>query len=172
MGRADDERPGRVTCTLVDVFAGRDQVRVAGVYGDDVGLVVRVPSPEVVPDRKPATTPAGAPTLHQVTKTERNEWYAHVVAAHVLLAAKEAFVHAPGLDGARVLAVDGKGLPVLGARVMRDLVPSNDWTRGAWSILWDVAPGLRHEVRGRTRELMTLDLRRDQIFGPLLERPS
>lgn len=165
----DANDPATVTRTLATVFAGQDSpVRVTGVYDDDAGLLVSVPGPGIVPAQKPALTPRGAPTLHQVSATERNDWYAQVVAAHLLLAAKEAFAHAPGLVAVRAIAVDGAGTPVLAARIPRDEVTSADWRGRAWSVLVETAPDLRCDVRGRTRELRTLDLRADACFGPLL----
>lgn len=163
--------PTAVGHTLAEVFTGRP-IRVAGVFGDDVGLVVTVPALDsAVPARKPAQTPSRAPTLHKVTKTERNEWYAQVVASHLLLAAKEAFAHAPGIEAARVVAVDGGGTPLVAARIQRERLMLADWQQAAWPILAVVAPELRFESRGRTKELVTIDLRQDDGFGPVLLRP-
>lgn len=156
--------PAAVRDTLTEVFRSRP-IRVTGTFGDDVGLVVTVPTPDVVPVRKPAKTPSGTPTLHQLTKTERNEWYAQVVASHLLLAAKEAFAHAPGIKAARVVAVDARGIPLVAARVERDRLMLADWQLGAWPVLTVVATALRYDSRGRTRELVTLDLSEDEIFG-------
>lgn len=105
--------------------------------------------------------------LNQMTKTERNEWYAQVVASYLLLAAKEAFAHAPGLAGARVVAVGGEGTWVA-ARVERSRLGPADWRGPAWPILAQVSSVLRFEVRGRTKDLVTIDLRGDDIFGPVV----
>lgn len=159
--------PAAVGQTLEAVFAGRP-IRVSGTVGDDIGLVVTVPTPDVVPARKPAQTPSGAPTLHQLTKTERNEWYAQVVASYLLLAAKEAFAHAPGTKAARVVAVDGRGIPLVAARVERGRLMLADWQQAAWPVLTVVAPELRFDTSGRTRELVTLDVSGDEIFGAVV----
>ncbi|GAB3760299.1 hypothetical protein GCM10027600_00070 [Nocardioides ginsengisegetis] len=159
--------PDAVRTTLATVFAGRP-VRVARVLGDEVGLVVVVPTPDIVPGRKPALTPSGAPTLHQVTKTERNEWHAQVVAAHLLLAAKEAFAHAHGLVAARVVAVDGANVPLVAARVERARLAAIDGHEAAWPILTRASSELRFESRGRTKELVTVDLRSVDVFGPVI----
>ena len=153
--------------TLDEVFTGRP-IRVAGTFGDDVGLLVTLPAPDVVPARKPAQTPSGAPTLRQLTKTERNEWYAQVVASHLLLAAKEAFAHASGVKAARVVAVDGRGTPLVAARIERDRLMLADWQQAAWPVLTVVATALCFDSRGRTRELVTLDLSGDEMFGAVV----
>jgi len=159
--------PSVVERTLREVFTGRP-IRVGGVFGDEVGLVVTVPTTDVVPVRKPGQTPSGAPTLHQVNKTERNEWYAQVVASSLLLAVKEAFAHAPGLRAARVVAVDGRGISLVGARVERDRLMLADWQQTAWPIITLASTTLRFDSRGRTRELVTVDLTGDETFGPVL----
>jgi hypothetical protein len=161
--------PITVTRTLAGVFADQGRrVRVAGVHDADAGLLVSVPGLGIVPEQKPAVTPAGAPTLHKLSATERNEWYAQVVAAHLLLVAKEAFAHAAGLAAVRAIAVDGAGIPIVAARITRQGMRSASWRDRAWPVLFGMAPDLRCDVRGRTRELRTIDLRADECFGPLL----
>ena len=164
-----DNDPATVLHTIGAEFArlGR-AIRVTQVCDGEVGLLATIPPPDVVPATKPALTPNGAPTLHQVTKTEHAEWYAQVIASHILLAAKEAFALAPALVGARVVAVDAAGVPVVAARIMRERLERVDWSAGAWPIVHWLDAGLRCDVRGRTRELRTIDLRGDDLYAPVL----
>lgn len=162
--------PAAVRAVLAEAFAGANPpVRVAGTFGSEVGLVVTLPASEaVVPARKPALTPSDAPTLHQMTKTERNEWYAQVLASHLLLAVKKALVHAPAATGVRAVAVGEVGRPLVAARVERSLLLCADWRQAAWPVLAGASSVLCFDARGRTRELAALDLHGDEVFGPLL----
>lgn len=141
---------------------------VCAVEDGEAHLVLRVDGPELVPGLKPATTPSGAPTLHKVTKTDRAAWHRQVVASQVLLAAKEAMAAAPGLLAVRVVAVDYAGVTLLGTHVTRDALNAADWRQDAWTILTRLDGALRCDLRGRTKEMFTIDLRSDSIFGPLV----
>jgi hypothetical protein len=143
-------------------------VRGCGVEDGEAHLVLRVDGPELVPGSKPATTPSGAPTLHKVTKTDRAAWHRQIVASQVLLAAKEAMSAAPGLLAVRVVAVDYADVPLLGARLTKTGLEAADWQQDAWAILTRLDGALRCDLRGRTKELVTIDLRKDADFGSLV----
>lgn len=59
----------------------------------------------IVPERKPARTPTGKPTLKKRTKTEINALYLKALGSNVLATVKEAFAVAPGTDVIQVLVV-------------------------------------------------------------------
>lgn len=164
-----DNHPEAVAQTLTTEFTRQGRaIRVAQVLDGEAGLLITIPGPTVVPTHKPAVTPGGASTLHKVNKTEHAEWYAQVVASHILLAAKEAFALAPALTAVRVVAVDGAGLPFVATRITRERLGRVDWGAGAWPILHWLDANMRCDVRGRTREMHTMDLRDDEVFGALL----
>jgi len=74
--------------------------------GDRLTVVMQFgPPEEIVPERKPARTPAGKPTLKKRTKTEVNELYLQALGSNVLATVKEAFAVAPGVQLVQVLAV-------------------------------------------------------------------
>ena len=149
-------------------FGGAARTRMLDVKDGFARLVTSVDGPDIVPSHKAAHTPGGAPTLHKVNQTERSDSHHQIVAAQVLVAAKQALAVAPGLIGVQVLAIDGAGAPVLGAVVRREAIESADWRQGAWQVLTTADETLRFAERGRTRELVTLDLRDDETFGPLI----
>ena len=60
---------------------------------------------DLVPEKKPALTPTGKPTLHKRNKTERNDFYARALASTVLATAKEGLAVAVAAEEARVLVV-------------------------------------------------------------------
>jgi hypothetical protein len=59
----------------------------------------------IVPERKPARTPTGKPTLKKRTKTEINALYLQALGSNVLATVKEAFAVAPGTNVIQVLVV-------------------------------------------------------------------
>ena len=75
------------------------------VDGTQVSLVVLVPSPEVVPDRRASITASGNLSLKKLTKTDAAQVYRQVVFGHLLVTLREAFAVAPGLQSARIVAI-------------------------------------------------------------------
>jgi hypothetical protein len=160
--------PAAVMAALTSAYAASARpVRVVGVEDGEAHLVLRVDGPETLPESKPASTPAGAPTLHKMTKTDRAAWHRQLVASQVLLSAKQAVAAAPGLSAVRIVAVDHANLPLLGARLTSTGLAAADWKDHAWEILSGLDGAMRCDLRGRTQEMRTIDLRRDEVFGGL-----
>ena len=161
--------PAIVAPMLSAAFAsGQRPVRVVAVIGGEVGLLVTTSGLSVVPEWKPAVTPSGAPTLHIMMETDRAAWQRQVVASQMLLAAKEAMALSPGLAAARVIAVDAVGAPVAAACIPRDRLHQADWRADAWWILTWLDPSARFHARAFTGALLTIDLRSDEAFRPLV----
>jgi hypothetical protein len=64
-----------------------------------------VPPEAIVPERKPARTPTGKPTLKKRTKSEINTLYLQALGSNVLATVKEAFAVAPGTEVVQMLVV-------------------------------------------------------------------
>jgi hypothetical protein len=78
----------------------------ADCAGDLTTVVMRFSPPAtVVPERKPALTPGGKPTLKKRTKTEINALYLEAMGSNVLATVKEAFATAPGTRVVRMLVI-------------------------------------------------------------------
>lgn len=74
--------------------------------GERTTVVMQVSQPEaVVPERKPARTPGGKPTLKKRTKTETNALYLEALGSNVLATVKEAFAVAPGTQIVQMLVI-------------------------------------------------------------------
>jgi hypothetical protein len=74
--------------------------------GSRTTVVMQFVAPEViVPERKPARTPTGKPTLKKRTKTEISALYLQALGSNVLATVKEAFAVAPGTDVVQMLVV-------------------------------------------------------------------
>jgi hypothetical protein len=74
--------------------------------GERTTVVMQFPSPEeIVPEKKPARTPTGKPTLKKRTKTEINALYLQALGSNVLATVKEAFATAPGAQIVQMLVM-------------------------------------------------------------------
>ena len=135
--------PEIVLATLEEAFADNEAPAVAvGVEGDEVTLLVMVPSIDAVPERKPAMTAAGRPTMAMMTKAERNTLYASFVCGHVLLTLKESLAVAPGLGAVRIVVLRREGNDAYG-RPRMDCIMAGRWTRiGLDGVQWQVADAL------------------------------
>lgn len=139
-----------------------------GAAGSEASLVVMVPSPAAVPDRRPATTPAGNLTLKKLTKRDAADFYKLMVCGYVLVTVKEAFAVAPGLTHVRIVAVrdtgpDAYGTPrleaVLAARFHREALRGVQWaTAGAHTVVNDASEQLTVRTAGAAKELVAIDL--------------
>lgn len=92
---------------LEEVFADNEAPAAAiDCDGDRTTVVMQFVQPEaIVPERKPARTPTGKPTLKKRTKTEINALYLEALGSNVLATVKETFAAAPGTDVVQMLVV-------------------------------------------------------------------
>lgn len=146
--------------------------------GDAVSVVMQFPHPEeLIPERKPARTPTGKPTLKKRTKTEINELYVQSLASNVLATAKEAFAVAPGTDVVQMLAVRRRPG---GATGELDAIYVGEFRRGDQgpvpaAELADAlrsAPDAALKLKGRAGEVVPLDLDERPDLKAVLDRIS
>src|SRR5205823_1110376 len=83
--------------------------------------------PDLIPDRTPAITPGGKPTLRKRTKADRNDLYLNALASNVLATAKEGFAVAPGLNAIKSLVVRRDPFPTGSEQLVA--VYAATWTR-------------------------------------------
>jgi hypothetical protein len=104
--------PQIVLAVLEEVFED-NQAPAAPVNceGDETTIFMVYDSPDTIPDRKPALTSSGYPTLHRRNKTERNRLYATSMASSILATAIEAFAAAPGTNRVVALIMRKEELP-------------------------------------------------------------
>lgn len=99
------ERRAVMEC-LVAAFADSEAPAAPlGVEDRQVSLVVLVPAPDVVPDRRASVTASGNLSLKKLTKTEAAMIYRQVVFGYVLVTLREAFAVVPSLQSARIVAI-------------------------------------------------------------------
>jgi hypothetical protein len=74
--------------------------------GSRTTVVMQFVTPDaIIPERKPAHTPTGKPTLKKRTKTEINALYLSALGSNVLATVKEAFAVAPGTEIVQMLVI-------------------------------------------------------------------
>ncbi|HEX5493967.1 MAG TPA: DUF4236 domain-containing protein [Mycobacteriales bacterium] len=140
-------------------------------------VVVLFGTPKAVPERKPATTPSGRPTLHKRTKTERNQLYAAALGSTVLATVREALAVAPGLKEIRVLVVrKDPAAPspeeyltaVYAGRFPRDWIDRLNWPRLDPAEQLLLAPDALLRRRGSAGEIAPLDLTAERDLNSVL----
>jgi len=146
--------------------------------GERTTVVMEFQSPEaIVPERKPARTPTGKPTLKKRTKTEINRLYLEALGSNVLATVKEAFAVVPGTQVVQLLVirreVDGKHAGELaaiylgefdrahyeGASGSRD--PAEALTRAPEAVL---------ELKGRAGQVAPIDLSDEDGLATVLDQ--
>ena len=135
--------------------------------GDEATVMLLYEPPDLVPDRKPALTPTGKPTLHKRSKTECNEFYAASLASNVLATVKEAFAVAPSINQVAVIVVRKDKQPRLTRPVLsclycgrfeRSRFKQLDWSRiDPLAEILNASDAFMQR-KGRTAEVAPLDL--------------
>jgi hypothetical protein len=147
--------------------------------GAAVTTLIIFPSTDIVPNCKPAVTPAGKPTLRARTETERSRLYLTALGSTVLATAKEALAVAPALDEISVVVVrkepaaatPGDHLAVIYAgRFLRDRMESLDWQRIDVGVELLIAPDALLNRHGPSKEVVPLDLDDQPGLRTLLEQ--
>ncbi len=94
-----------VTRTALDAaFADNPApTRVLAISRQRVAVEVILPELDVLPDKTAHVTPSGRLSNRAWKKTEKNEVYAELLAAHVVATIRETWAVAPGATGVRVV---------------------------------------------------------------------
>jgi hypothetical protein len=172
--------PDTVLATLARAFEDNEAAAAAvGVHGAEASLVVMVPAPDAVPQRRPTTTQAGNLSLKALTKGEAAELYRLLVAGHVLATVKECFAVAPALESARIVAVRrsrtdayGRCRPeaLVAARIERRRLEGILWAEAdAAMVLQDASSELVMVLGGRSRDLQPIDLTEHEEVEAVLD---
>jgi hypothetical protein len=147
--------------------------------GSRASIVILFPPQDFVPDRKPAVTPTGKPTLKRRNKTEIGDLYARAVASTVLATVKEAFATAPGLEQITsvVARKDSRAedpqdfmAAIYAGTFSRGRTQAIDWERLNPLEELYVAPDAMLKRRGPTATLAPLDLRLEPELQSLIDQ--
>ncbi|KKK07402.1 hypothetical protein LQ51_02270 [Micromonospora sp. HK10] len=172
--------PGVVLETLEEAFEDNEAPSAAiGVTGDEVSLVVLVPTVEqVVPERMPTTTQAGNLSLRKLSQRHRAAYYKQFVCGQVLVTLREAFAVAPAIGSARVAVLrhdgpDSYGKPrvscLLATKIHRASLQGVRWAESdAASIVEDTSTELLRNPRARTGELLPVTLAGEPALSELI----
>ncbi|MBB6033157.1 DUF4236 domain-containing protein [Phytomonospora endophytica] len=171
--------PDVVLETLGAAFGDNQAAAAAvGLDGDEVSLIVIVPSSDAIPERKPDLTPSGNLTLKKITKRELAELYMEMLCGYALVTVKECFAVAPSVRSARIAAVRlspldsyGNQHPevVLTVRFERAKLEGIDWGRAdSVMITNDAGSELTYRTKGVVKELLPLDLTTNPDLASLI----
>jgi ribosomal protein L7/L12 len=159
--------PAAVMYSLEEAFEDNNAPAVPIDCADGHASVVMLyAAASAIPERKPAVTPTGRPTMHVRSKTERNELYAQSLASNVLATVREGFAVAPNLRRLTVLTVCKDdalgGVPLLSALVLcgfeRSTVERFNWERLNPLTTLEAGDPFVINRKGRTGDLAPLDL--------------
>jgi hypothetical protein len=168
--------PATVLATLEAAFAD-NEAPAAGIdcQSATVTVAMKFEHPDAIPERRPALTPAGRPTIKKRTKTERNELYFRTLASNVLATVKEAFAVAPAIHEAKVIVIreerSDRHRDKLAAIYAGRFVRGNcDLSAGHPDLEIEYASDALVNKKGRTEEIAPLDLRDEPEVQQALEQ--
>lgn len=161
--------PQTVMAALATAFEDNEAAAAPlGVEGREATLVVLVPPPSAVPERRPTLTDSGNLSLKKLTKRQSSDLYLQMVCGYLLVTLKEAFAVVPGLHSVRVVAVRATPVDtygrvqaeaVMAARVERSRLAGVRWADAdAAHAVNDVATELVWQQKGPSHELVPIDL--------------
>ncbi|MBD8870587.1 hypothetical protein [Nocardioides donggukensis] len=151
----------RVLCSALDMAfrSTGAPVESFSAHGDETRLIVIGPGVTDMPTHKPTVTAGGALGAARLNKTETADIHHDLLAARVLLVAKQSFATGVGLRAVRIVVREPEtGEFLLGVGIRREGLPGVDWNRSAWQILSTLDPEIVVKERGRTRALHAVDL--------------
>jgi hypothetical protein len=136
--------PDTVLGVLAEAFEDNEAAAAAvGVNGREVSLLVVVPPPSAVPERKPTTTPAGNLSLKKLTKRESADFYKLLVCGHLLVTLREAFAVVPALESARIVAVRASEPDAYGRRHPEAIVAARCERSALYDVQWGAVDAAR-----------------------------
>ncbi|WP_274562371.1 DUF4236 domain-containing protein [Streptomyces spiramyceticus] len=147
--------------------------------GASATVVITIPPPSMVPERKQATTPSGAPTLHKRTKTERNDLYIQSLASTVLATVKEALAVAPSLKEVAILVVrqdpaaarpEDYLAAIYAGRFTRDRLAARNWQQVDPVAELLLAPSSMLHRRGQAGEVTPLNLTAEPELAAVVQQ--
>jgi hypothetical protein len=168
-----DNEAGAVSDAIVNSLADTPYpVLAVGASASTAVAFVGFPDVDVVPDRFPASTPTGRPTVRKRSKTERNELYAEALASFTLANAKKVLGVAPGAQSVVVVTLRPYGSedgwePVARGRFTRAELEETEFTSPALHVFAEV--GGRLARRGRTGQIEAVDFDDEAELAALVD---
>jgi hypothetical protein len=160
--------PATTMAMLEKAFAdNKSPAAAVDCEGKRTTVVMQFPNPDaVVPERKPALTPGGKPTLKKRTKTEVNALYLEALGSSVLATLKETFAVAPGTDVVQMLVIRRETDKKHGGRLAAIYLGEFDRRASSWSggsgslgsVLLE-APEATLNLKGQTAQVAPIDLK-------------
>jgi HEAT repeat protein len=172
--------PETILDTLEDAFADNEAPAAAiNCSGSRVAVAMKFGHPGSLPDRKPAVTPAGRPTLHKRTKTEGNQLYLASLGSNLLATVRETLAVCPGIDEVDIMVVrqeaSSSKTPMALAAIYAGTFKRDHFADRTWSGIDPTSTLVgRHDAlvcfKGRTDEVVPLDLSDEPELQQVLEQ--
>ncbi|MGH2755175.1 MAG: hypothetical protein ACRDLB_12180 [Actinomycetota bacterium] len=164
-----ENNPSTVMATVEAAYEdNKAPAAPVNVEGCTLSLVVLVPGLEEIPERKPAVTPSGNPTVKKMTKQERGDLYLTLICGHLLATIKESLAVAPSISDVKSVVVRRGPDDVYGEQRTEVLLAGryerNDLDRVKWkdvlpsNVVQEAAVELVWNLKGRPPQLQPLDL--------------
>jgi hypothetical protein len=178
--RLTNNDPETVISAIEEAFEDNEAPATPVDVEDDVlSLVMMAPGEDAVPDKKPALTPSGNPTVKRMNKTETADAYVTLVFGHLLATVKEALACAPEIDQVKTVVVRRTPKDIYGRQHLEALFAATYDRKNMERIQWKdaLAPEIAIEggqdvlvqLKGRAKTLQPLDLTREAQLVSLLE---
>ncbi len=173
-----DNDPELVIAQLEEAFEDNESPAAPINCSGNVATVVMLfGHPTAIPEKVPALTPGGKPTLKIRSKSARNELYLASLASHILATAREGFAMCPGLGGILLMVVRGEGLGASAsmAAIYAGTLLREDCSGAHWDPEKPVrAIGRPHDLlihrKGQAGEIAPLDLSAEPELAAVLGR--
>lgn len=173
-------QPETVIAALETAFEdNQDPAAPVNCEGSRASIVILYPPQDFMPDKKPALTPTGRPTLKRRNKTETSDLYARAVASTLLATVKEGFAVAPGLEQITTLVArkDSRAdhpqdymAAIYAGTFSRDRIQRLDWEHiDALEEIY-IAPDAMLKREGATATLSPLDLSEEPELKAVMEQ--
>lgn len=175
--RLQANEPETVMASLEQAFAD-NQAPATPIDCDDGRATVTMlyGHPDVIPERTPALTPAGKPTLRKRTKSDSNALYLSSLASNVLATLREGFAVCPALLAMSVLVVRRDPAPdaehlvaIYAATFTQDLIAVVNWERVDPATVLERPSAHLLNLKGQAQNVAALDLRDEPQLQAVLE---
>jgi hypothetical protein len=161
--------PATVIDVIDDAFEDNEAPAApVDVQDATLSLVMLAPPEDEVPEKKPALTPSGNPTVKKLTKSEAADTYLTLICGHLLATIKEALAVAPKIAEVKAVVVRRTDEDVYGQRHLEALLAAQyareDLNRVKWKdafapdVVQQTARELHWQLKGRPPRLEPLDL--------------
>ncbi|HLI02481.1 MAG TPA: hypothetical protein VKV06_16960 [Acidimicrobiales bacterium] len=172
--------PTTILAALEDAFEDNEHPAAPIDCQDGVATIVVMFDPvSAIPDRTPAVTPSGRPTLHKRTEKDRHHLYGEAMASTVLATVKETYATCQWLQDVKILVIRKDPEPfapagyltaIYAGRFPAERVARIDWPRVDPVEQLVIAPDALLYRSGPQRQIIPLTLESEPELKAVVEQ--